>query len=237
MIIESATGMENAILPDTSLVVAFRLSGTVLDKAQAGDHRLPDLVFSGLRNKPRIINYAQNSSTLLVNFTEGGAAAFFDTPLHILFGHNVPLENFIPRAELEEICEGIHEATSNVQRIRKIEQFLLERVNENNVDPLIANSVQIINKENGNIRISQLIKDLCVSKDSFEKRFRKSIGASPKQFANIVRLKNCVDNYDADKSLTEIALDTGYYDQSHFIHDFKLFTGQTPYQFFHKRQF
>ena len=237
MIVESATGMENSIIPDTSLVVGFRLRGTVSDKVQPGDPHVPRLAFSGLRNHPRIFNYAQNSATLLVNFAEGGAAAFFKTPLHILFGQIISLDNFIPWSELAEVSEKIDEAGSDMQRMRLVEQFFLKRIDESKFDRLIAHSVQLINHESGNIRISQLIKDLCISKDSFEKRFRKSIGASPKQFANIVRLKNCVDNYDSDKSLTEIALDTGYYDQSHFIHDFKLFTGQTPYQFFHKRQF
>ena len=237
MIVESETGMENAIIPDTSLVIAFRLKGVVFDKAQPGDHLLPNLVFSGLRNQPRIIAYAQNSATFLVNFTEGGAAAFFNIPLHILFGQNIPLENFVPGSELIEISESLHDATSDIQRLRLVERFFLKRMNEKNIDPLIGASVRMLKQENGNIRISQLAKILCISKDPFEKRFRKSIGTSPKQFANIIRLRNCIATYDPNKALTDIALETGYYDQSHFIRDFKLFTGQTPLHFFRGLQY
>jgi len=235
MIIESITGMENAILPDTSIVIAFRLKGIVLDKAQAGDPNLPNLVFSGLRKQPRIINYAPDSSTFLVNFREGGASAFFDIPLHILFGQNIALDNFIPQSELMEIAEKLNSVGSSAERTGIVDQFFLGRLNESKMDRLVAKAVQMIKQECGNIRVNRLIKNLYISKDSFEKRFRKVIGSSPKQFANIIRLDNCIKRYNANKDLTEIALETGYYDQSHFIHDFKLFTGQTPHHFFHKK--
>ncbi len=232
MIIESALGMENVILPDTAVVIAFRLKGIVLDKAQEGDNRLPNLVFSGLRKQPRIINYAHNTATLLVNFKEGGASPFFNIPLHHFFGQNIALEDFIPQQELAEFSETLDDAQTDAKRIVLVEKFLLNRMHDRKVDRLVIHAVQKIKLEKGNIKISGLIKDLNISKDPFEKRFRQTIGSTPKQFANIVRLGNCIAGYQENKSLCEFALETGYYDQSHFIHDFKTFTGRTPSQFF-----
>ena len=234
MIIESKSGMENSILPDTSIVAAFRLKGTVQDKAQDQDHRLPPLVFSGLRKQPRIIHYAPDTATLLVNFTEGGAAPFFKTPMHEVFGQNIPLDDLLPRAELAMVFDQLAASTSHSQRIAYIEQFFKTRLTEPAPDLLIAAAVRRIRQENGQVKISQLIRDLHISKDPFEKRFRKLIGASPKQFASIVRFNHTIDHYHEKKSLTEVALEAGYYDQSHFIHDFKLFTGATPFRFFHQ---
>jgi AraC-like DNA-binding protein len=234
MIVESEIGMENILIPDTSIIIAFRLKGIVLDKAQQGDPRLPNLVFSGLRKQPRIINYAQNSATLLVNFKEGGASVFFNIPLHHFFGQNIALEHFLPPTELAAISERLQEATTDSMRILLVEEFLKARMNHSKVDPLIANAVQKIKEVKGDIKISHLLKELYISKDPFEKKFRQAVGTTPKQFANIIRLRNSITNYTENKSLSEIALETGYYDQSHFIHEFKLFTGQTPLHFFRK---
>jgi len=230
--------MENVILPDTHVVMAFRLKGIVLDKAQmTGDYRLPNYVFSGLRKQPRIINYAQNTATLLVNFKEGGASAFFDIPLHHFFGQNIALDNIISPAELNEISDRLNEALTDVTRIKIVEQFLKDRMNDCKTDLLIAHAVDKIKQNNGSIKIGCLMKDLNISKNPFEKRFRHRIGTSPKQFANIIRLYNSIANYNENKSLTELALDAGFYDQAHFIHEFKMFTGQTPLHFFRKAHF
>jgi methylphosphotriester-DNA--protein-cysteine methyltransferase len=68
-----------------------------------------------------------------------------------------------------------------------------------------------------------------------EKRFRNIVGASPKKFASIVRLQNVVKNYTSGESLTHTAFESGYYDQAHFIHDFKQFTGDSPQKFLLKK--
>jgi AraC-like DNA-binding protein len=58
------------------------------------------------------------------------------------------------------------------------------------------------------------------------------VGTSPKKFASIVRLKHVIHQYNPDHSLTELAYEAGFYDQAHFIKEFKLFTGATPEKFF-----
>lgn len=224
--------MENRILPDTSVVVAFRLKGIASDRAQPGDQRLPNFVFSGLRKQPRIIHYEPDSATLLINFKEGGAPVFFDIPMHCFFGQNVSLEDFIPLRDLQEISEKLDAATTDLSRIAVLEQYLLCKLNERKVDRLILAGVQQIKQHKGDIKIGELTRDLNISKDPFEKRFRQAIGATPKQFAKIIRLSTSIANYTGIKSLTELSLEAGYYDQSHYIRDFKLFTGKTPFQFF-----
>jgi AraC-like DNA-binding protein len=65
-----------------------------------------------------------------------------------------------------------------------------------------------------------------------EKRFRQAVGTSPKKFASIVRFKHVIQRYDSGRSLTELAYEAGFYDQAHFIKEFKIFTGDTPEGFF-----
>jgi AraC-like DNA-binding protein len=58
------------------------------------------------------------------------------------------------------------------------------------------------------------------------------VGSSPRQFTSIVRLRYFIDRYSPYSSLTTASYEAGYFDQSHFIKDFKQFTGETPRQFF-----
>ncbi len=123
------------------------------------------------------------------------------------------------------------------QRIAVVEQFLISQLNEPEPDELIRYSIQKIKTENGIIKIRDLIADLPLSRDPFEKRFRKIAGTSPKQFSGIVRLRHLIENHSQDRTLTETAYSAGYYDQAHFVKDFKSFTGHTPKDFFNSPSF
>lgn len=82
------------------------------------------------------------------------------------------------------------------------------------------------------LSVKELSDNLHVSLDVFEKRFRKTVGTTPKQFADIVRMKALIGQAPANGPLLNSALDAGFFDQSHFIRNFKKFTGQTPKEFF-----
>jgi AraC-like DNA-binding protein len=90
----------------------------------------------------------------------------------------------------------------------------------------------MIYKSKGNIRITELAKQLHISQSPLEKRFRQAVGASPKKFASVVRLKNAIKEYSPQNSLTDLGYEAGFYDQAHFIKEFKSFTGETPEIFF-----
>ena len=66
-----------------------------------------------------------------------------------------------------------------------------------------------------------------------EQRFKKEIGISPKLFSRTIRVNNAIEQMKVKtgKSLTQLALENNYFDQSHFINDFKQFTGYSPSKF------
>jgi AraC-like DNA-binding protein len=232
MLIESADGTVNHILPDTSLTLAFRTAGTVAAVEDDARVLLPAAVLTGLRKTSRRLAYAKHSATLVVQFNETGAASFFREPLHELFNASVSLDSLIPWRKLDEVEDRLAAATGNAARVAVVERFLLARLREPEPDRLIREAVQAIHSAHGDLRVKDLVADLPISQDAFEKRFNRVIGTSPKQFAKIVRLRNLIRQVPQRNSLTDAALTAGYFDQAHFIKDFKAFTGKTPHAFF-----
>jgi AraC-like DNA-binding protein len=221
------------LLPDTSIVAAIRLKGNVQFKAENGNTNLPMLSLSGLRTSYRFAEYAANSTNILVQFKEGGAAAFFKIPMHELFESNVALDQFFLPSDLMRLQEHL-EANEPVQeKISYIQQFLISKLLYGKTDLLIANAVEKITLANGLVNMKQLAKDFHISLDPFEKRFRKIIGATPKQFSDIIRMQSLIAQAQPAIPLLDSALNAGFFDQSHFIRNFKKFTGQTPGNFFH----
>ena len=91
----------------------------------------------------------------------------------------------------------------------------------------------------GQLKISNLCNTMNISRQYFHQYFKEKIGLAPKSYAKIIRLRHTVDMIynNKAKSQTQIALDMGYFDQSHFIYDFKSILNQTPKSFFKQKQF
>jgi AraC-like DNA-binding protein len=236
-IIESERGIENFILPDTGIVMAIRFKGIVSAQENGIESNLPNAVLSGLRQTPRLIKYSEKSGNVLAVFHPGGPAAFFTEPLHEVSGLSVPLNSFKNFADVNDLVERLSDAESNVHRIRIVEEVLMSKLKRNIIDPLVLRAAQQIKSDQGNSRIKELIETLSISRDAFEKRFRQIVGTSPKQFSKITRIRSLIDGAQDYKTLTELAYHYGYFDQSHFIKDFKLFTGQAPSHFFKAPRF
>ncbi|MGF7072538.1 helix-turn-helix domain-containing protein [Mucilaginibacter sp. 3215] len=230
--IETANDLVNRILPDTSLVMAFRYGGKISDITQAHSSKLPSSLITGLKKSPRLINYAPGTGNMLVLFKAAGAAAFFKNPLHELFEASVPLDNFIAPDELALIEEQLAEAPNNQQRVIITEQFLLKHIENHKQDQLIISALQKIRLSKGMIKIKDLADTHYISQDALEKRFRRVVGTSPKQFSNIIKIRSILNSKPKNGSLSQVALEAGYFDQPHFNKEFKLFTGLNPTDFF-----
>lgn len=231
LIIESQGELVNRIFPDTSLVMAFRFKGKTSYVTDHERNNLAAITLSGLRKSGRLVNYAENSGNILVIFKETGASALIKEPLHELFDESIPLRDLSGYHDLSMIEDQLSAATSNDQRVQRVEQFLLSKLYDHKTDHLIAVAIEKIRQAKGVIRVKDLADTLCISQDAFEKRFRRMTGVSPKQFSFIVRMKAIIGNGIREHTLAETAFNAGYFDQPHFNKDFKLFTGQTPTEF------
>lgn len=231
-VVNSAEESTYKVLPGTGVVMGFQFKGSISHLTENGLDKLTTSGITGLHDSHRIYSSAANTGSVLVYFKEGGASQFFREPLNEIFKQSTSLDNFMLRSELLVFEERLCEAKSDRKRVDVVEDFLLSRLKSIEPDKLVMMAVALINKKNGDIRISELLEELHISQAPLEKRFRKVVGTSPKKFASIVRMRSAISNYTPDTSLTELGYNAGFYDQAHFIKEFKSFTGETPKRFF-----
>lgn len=130
------------------------------------------------------------------------------------------------------LTERMLTANDNSTRIQIINHFLKRKLRDYK-RPEIIHAAQLICKKDGLVDVKQIATQAFLSQRQFERYFKELIGFRPKSFARLVRFKSLINNYNkGDKSLTQVAYDFGYYDQSHFIQEFKSFSGYKPGTYF-----
>lgn len=152
--------------------------------------------------------------------------------MHHLVDDIVPIEDVWPKAEVVALCETLHACWEVRSMVSTLEQFLMGKLKQR--EALIKDQ-RIMLTANGMeaLRWTSMddIKEFtCFSERSLERHFKKRMGMSPKTYLRICRFNAVKARLDqkADCSWQELAFNSGYYDQSHFIKEFKHFSGRTP---------
>lgn len=236
IIIEADQSIISTIIPDTFMAMAIRIKGETGFQSGNNIIQIPSGIITGLRDSARQVSYTAGSANLIVTFKDGGMSAFSNIPAHELFAQSIAADTIFSPAELSELTEKIAAAITHETRIQQLDIFLLNKLKYISPDPMINMAVELIRKHKGIIRVKDLATALHISQDPFEKKFRARIGSSPKKFASITRIRNLISNYTSYSSLTDASYEAGFYDQSHFIKEFRNFTGKSPKDFFSKPQ-
>jgi AraC-like DNA-binding protein len=228
---ENDVQSEYRVFPSSGLVMGFQYSGRLSNIQNEMEHSLSKAGITGISDSYKIFRNTAGIGTILVYFTETGFAQFASHPANELFNLSISLEHIFEKSIVAETEEKLAAARSDKQRIQIIEKFLLSQLKDIRKDKLIIEAVKIIYETKGSIRIKELNKQLLISQSPFEKRFRKLVGTTPKKFASIVRFNAVLDNLTDTKSLTDICYEHNFFDQAHFINDFKQYTGDSPERF------
>ncbi len=224
---------EYKVFPSSGLVIGFQYKGALATILGNSENKLSSAGITGISDSYKIFKNSANIGTILVYFTEIGFTHFASHPANELFNLSIPLDNIFDKNRVSEVEERLAIVKTDMQRIKAVEQFLLTQLKEVQTDKLIVEAVKLIYQSKGTIRIKELNNKLFISQSPFEKRFRKVVGTTPKKFASIVRFNTVLENLDKTKSLTEICYENNFFDQAHFIKNFKQFTGDNPESFKH----
>lgn len=228
---ETDVEKEYKVFPSSGLVIGFQYKGKLSIITDNSESKLTSAGITGISDGFKIFKNSIDIGTILVFFTETGFTHFASHPANELFNLSISLEDIFEKSKVEEVEDKLARATTDKQRVKIVEQFLIAQLKDIQNDKVVVEAVKLIYQSKGNIRIKELNEKLFISQSPLEKRFRNVVGTSPKKFASIIRFNSVLNSIDTTKSLTEICYENGFFDQAHFIKDFRQFTGETPENF------
>lgn len=225
-------------LPSGPLQVIFSLRGDALrvfeprDTAQATTVRGP--LIAGPRDEYTIMETAQQQSLLGIQLKPGGAPPFLAMPTSGLRNTHVGLDA-LWGAAAHELHEGLLAATTAEARFAALESALLTRLASAShryavPHPAVAFALRAFHAAPQTWTVAEVTEHIGLSPRRFIEVFSEAVGLTPKTYCRIQRFQAALRRMTPGESvsLAEVAASCGYYDQSHFIHDFRAFSGLTP---------
>ncbi|MFR0678794.1 DUF6597 domain-containing transcriptional factor [Dysgonomonas mossii] len=182
------------------------------------------------------LSISNNLNIFAIYFHPEAINLFFNLPLGQFFNSNIALSH-LNKQLTNELQDKLSNSQSFEEKV-EIAEFHLLQILSNvsiNIDfKKRQHLVNLISQSRGIISIDALVDESCLSRKQFERIFINQLGVSPKQYLKIIRFQSSLHHHSIcpQSSLTELALQSGYYDQSHFINDVKSFTGSTPKEIF-----
>ncbi|HEX8197080.1 MAG TPA: AraC family transcriptional regulator [Pyrinomonadaceae bacterium] len=190
-------------------------------------------VIVGSMTKSVMVTLQPNARYFGVRFRPGGASSFLNISLKEIADTQIKSEDVWRNAYSE-----FSDVMDNKQVKRQIEtvENLLEKQLSNNAigNRKVQAAITLLNAHDGNYSVNMLSKTLEISRQHLNRIFTEAVGLNLKMFSRIVRLQaalKCARRAPVN-DWALFALENGYYDQAHFISDFKDLTGVTPSNFF-----
>ena len=175
-----------------------------------------------------------NTGFIAARFTTEGFYRFFKKSLKAISNTEVALSDIWKNIS-REIEDKIYQAGDMKERSRVLQSFLYSIFCEAQIQS--ANVIEYCIKEirltKGLLSIEDLSSKTGISKRQLLRQFDHYVGLSPKEFSRITKFLSSLNILakHPSKNLTAIAYEGGYYDQAHFIHDFKEYSGLTPSEY------
>ncbi|WP_199118509.1 helix-turn-helix domain-containing protein [Pedobacter sp. ASV28] len=223
------------IIPDGCMEMVFHYGDLYRQYISSGKSIIqPRCFVIGQLTQPLEIEPTGQTGIFSVRFHPEGFTPFASLSIREMENRAIDLEKLFGADGLE-IDKRILSANSTAARIQAIETFLTARLTTSeSIDRMVKSTVDTILTANGQLSINELSAQANINRRQLERKFAAHIGLSPKQLSKIIRLQATLKLLLDNKSskLTTLAYQGEYYDQAHFIKDFKEFTGQTPKEFY-----
>jgi AraC-like DNA-binding protein len=233
---DSETGYEDTVFPSGLTEIIFNLGqGSWATSVDNQFYTTPQVELWGQLTKPLLIQSKGKHTMLGVRFFPHSIAYFLkeDTGM---FNNQVSDLTEVLGLSVKNFHHRLFETPNLAQRITLIEAFLLQKLNNHDKTNFrMAEIGYILNRLNTNASeydMTTIAKNQGMSSRHLRTLVQQHTGLTPKLYNKINRFQNSLKLISKNgKSLTDIAYEAGYFDQSHFIKDFKSFTGVTPSSF------
>lgn len=219
-----------------SLIFNFNKNVSVVSPKE-GIKRLPECYFIGSVTGPGYCIVDGAFHAFGVDFKPAAIYQLFQVALYQFVDCAINFSEVESTTMAKEVQEKMMLAKEPDKCIDIIEPYLIKKYLQfkpTRKIELFNPALQLILNNNGNLQVKDILKQTFYTKKTFERHFYEFVGLMPKTFHSIVRFNAAIRHLNQSKTtpLGCSIYDLGYYDQSHFVHDFKKFSGRTPKEAF-----
>lgn len=189
----------------------------------------PSCVVVGPQLTRMTLKINQTHRVAVIGFQPGGLYRFLGVPMHELFDEGIDGFELMGR-DVEELLDQCRDKIDMAEINMLIQHFLMKKLKSIKRDLPFDKAIHCLLQQNGNMPIKDFAYLSCVSTRQVERICQDRLGMSPKLYARLIRFSNAYRMVENSTSVNwmDIAYKSGYYDQMHFIRDFKDFAGVTP---------
>lgn len=231
------------IIPHGYFEIIFNLSSPIyFDTPKQNRYSIKqgESVFFGQFNKGIQLDLPKKFKVLILKIYPWSLPAFIDYNANDLVNTAVKPE-FIFGKTFKEIQYELLIEKNDDEKIKKLESFLSQKVKQYYTlrSSLFTQVCSHILQQHGFVAIKNIIQSVGAKRRTLEIQFKSNIGCTATQFSRKARLRYIADVYAQGQlnNFTFLAHYCGYYDQAHFIKDFKCVLDQPPKQFFKQTPF
>lgn len=233
---DSAHQNQIEVFPTVQMEMTFTFGASNSSKVQHGisDQKMAfDHSINGFSTTKKTYTNEADLGVIMVGFKPGCLQNFVNFHLLDILNDCVDLNELWPK-DIPFIETNFRSQNTDNERISTIENLLLSKLIKREKDLLVDGAIHQIIQSKGNVPIHELAKNYFLSQKQFTRRFTNQVGCTPKLFSRIVRFQHILAMIRRpENSLTEVALKGGYFDQAHFIKEFRYFTTENPISFQH----
>jgi len=187
----------------------------------------------GFHKMPFKVEINGTLDQICILFHPAALSVFTRTPYEDLINTD-QVFNLLFKDKGDFILEQLFEEESHSFRAEKIEELLLANLNDQ-LPAKLMEAFQLIADDRQDLSIDILAKRLSVSTPTLFRIFKNNVGMNPKTYIKTLRFRNVLNEIlNQQNPLTNIALANNYFDQAHFINDFKSLSGYSPSQLLDK---
>lgn len=184
---------------------------------------------SGQVNFPAHILSDGSLEMIVAVFYPHTVGMFIDTPPSAFYNQEISGYD-VENIQLTQLADRIFECHDSESAILLMEQWLTARIKTSLNFRRIGAALSVM-LFNPSTQVDRLAEIACLGKKQFERVFRESVGMNPKEYGRIVRFQHALRMMQlGSRDYADVAYASGYSDQSHFIRDFRQFSGLTPRQ-------
>ncbi|NRF40396.1 helix-turn-helix domain-containing protein [Pedobacter foliorum] len=229
---EAADTHHIRVLPD--ICVELFVNYTSSPVAIIGNELHKRSIITFRMSRPMDVQMRKGAGCLAICFYPGMAYSFFQVPMHTLTDTTIALSDVWSgvSAEIEDKLAGI---CNNDERVNLVQKYLLQQLISDKKDLQIAYCLNQAQLSGGLVSLSKLTNDIGLSQRHLSRKFQQSVGLSTKEYLSVCRFIHSLNHLKKypTLSLTEVAYESGYYDQAHFNRDYKTYTGHSPGEVVH----